>query len=155
MHSCLVLSRLPSAAAHRRRKSCRTIPRNELQQIPSFPSVDRKSSAAPKLSSVTSGKETMGRRTSLSWFQSLCDLVEDAVDNHFCRGSLPKSIDPEQLLVGIFAPVEELPATTCPVVKGTMPECLQGGAYVRNGPNPRQRPSDLHHLFDGDGMLHL
>ena len=154
MDSCLVLSRLRSPAAHRRQKSCATIPRNELQERLSFPSFDGKSSAAPKLSNVTSGKEVMGRPTSRSWFQSLCNLLEDAVDHHFCRGNLPKSVDPEQLLVGIFAPVEELPPTTCPVVEGTVPECLRGGAYVRNGPNPRQPPAGSHHVFDGDGMLH-
>lgn len=38
-------------------------------------------------------------------------------------------------------------------VIGEIPKDLHG-AYYRNGPNPVRAPSDMHHWFDGDGMLH-
>uniref|UniRef100_A0A0D9XI50 Uncharacterized protein n=1 Tax=Leersia perrieri TaxID=77586 RepID=A0A0D9XI50_9ORYZ len=64
-------------------------------------------------------------------------------------------VDPKHVLSGNFAPVVEQPPTHCPVINGTIPSCLAGGAYIRNGPNPQHRlPKRTHHLFDGDGMLH-
>ncbi|CAA7396905.1 unnamed protein product [Spirodela intermedia] len=95
-------------------------------------------------------KETKGQQ----WSRSLCDVLENAVDRHFNRYPLHTSVDPALLLVGNFVPVDEMPPTPCPIVKGSIPECLRGGAYIHNGPNPRQYPRDPHHLFDGDGMLH-
>ncbi|KAK9145359.1 hypothetical protein Sjap_005262 [Stephania japonica] len=47
-----------------------------------------------------------------------------------------------------------MPPTECPVVEGRLPECLEGGAYIRNGPNAQYLPRGPFHLFDGDGMLH-
>ena len=56
-------------------------------------------------------------------------------------------------LQGLYAPVsEEVTALEC-AVSGEIPRDLHG-AYVRNGPNPARAPTDLHHWFDGDGMLH-
>ncbi|XP_052194368.1 probable carotenoid cleavage dioxygenase 4, chloroplastic [Diospyros lotus] len=67
---------------------------------------------------------------------------------------LPSSVDPELVLAGNFAPVDETPPTDCSVVHGQLPSSLDG-VYIRNGPNPHLRPRGLaHHLFDGDGMLH-
>ncbi|CAI9102513.1 OLC1v1000795C1 [Oldenlandia corymbosa var. corymbosa] len=63
------------------------------------------------------------------------------------------SSDPTRVLTNNFAPVDELPPTECPVVEGTLPECLDG-AYIRNGPNPQFFPRGPYHLFEGDGMLH-
>ncbi|GFP81523.1 probable carotenoid cleavage dioxygenase 4 chloroplastic, partial [Phtheirospermum japonicum] len=62
-------------------------------------------------------------------------------------------LDPEQVLAGNFAPVNELPPTACHVASGALPACLDG-AYIRNGPNPQFGPRGSYHLFDGDGMLH-
>lgn len=54
---------------------------------------------------------------------------------------------------GIFAPThEETTILDCEVV-GEIPSDLYG-AYVRNGPNPQKAPQDMHHWFDGDGMVH-
>jgi len=56
-------------------------------------------------------------------------------------------------LQGFYAPVaEEHTIERCPVI-GELPRELWG-SYVRNGPNPAQAPQELHHWFDGDGMLH-
>ncbi|MQL92041.1 hypothetical protein Taro_024662 [Colocasia esculenta] len=85
---------------------------------------------------------------------SLCNAWEDMVNKWLEPLPLRPSIDPEAVLAGNFAPVHELPPTPCPVVKGSIPHCLRGGAYVRNGPNPQHAPRGPHHLFDGDGMLH-
>ncbi|KAH0449067.1 hypothetical protein IEQ34_022867 [Dendrobium chrysotoxum] len=66
---------------------------------------------------------------------------------------LRSSVDPRHVLSDNWAPVNELPPTTCPVIRGAIPACLRGGAYIRNGPNPQYLPRGPHHLFDGDGML--
>ena len=56
-------------------------------------------------------------------------------------------------LQGAYAPVEkEITAVELEVV-GEIPKDF-GGAYYRNGPNPFNSPSGMHHWFDGDGMLH-
>ncbi|KAL8054096.1 hypothetical protein ABFX02_05G115400 [Erythranthe guttata] len=73
----------------------------------------------------------------------------------FLDPPLRPSIDPKHVLSGNFAPVDELPPTACDVVEGSLPPCLHGGAYMRNGPNPHLVPRGAHHLFDGDGMLHV
>jgi len=56
-------------------------------------------------------------------------------------------------LQGLYEPVaKETTALELPVI-GEIPKDLYG-AFVRNGPNPAQAPSGLHHWFDGDGMVH-
>ena len=52
-----------------------------------------------------------------------------------------------------YAPVDtEITAQDLEVI-GEIPDDLNG-LYVRNGPNPRYRPTGRYHWFDGDGMLH-
>ena len=52
-----------------------------------------------------------------------------------------------------YAPVDtEIAADDLEVI-GEIPADLNG-LYVRNGPNPRYRPTGRYHWFDGDGMLH-
>ncbi|KAL6533671.1 ccd4,nced4 [Orobanche hederae] len=82
-------------------------------------------------------------------FHSLDQLISTYLDS-----PIHPSVDPKHVLVGNFAPVDELPPTACQVVAGTLPTCLDGGAYIRNGPHPRFIPCGPYHLFDGDGMLH-
>lgn len=54
---------------------------------------------------------------------------------------------------GIYEPVaKEVTALDLKVI-GELPKDLRG-AYFRNGPNPVHAPQNLHHWFDGDGMLH-
>ncbi len=56
-------------------------------------------------------------------------------------------------LHGSYAPVsDELTLLELEVI-GKIPRDMHG-AYLRNGPNPLSAPQDLHHWFDGDGMLH-
>ncbi|GFP79363.1 probable carotenoid cleavage dioxygenase 4 chloroplastic [Phtheirospermum japonicum] len=96
--------------------------------------------------------------------QSLLSNILNTLDDFICTyldSPLRPSIDPENVLSGHSAPVDELPPSACVVVEGSLPSSLDG-AYIRNGPNPqfanpnpnsrRQRP---HHLFEGDGMLHM
>ncbi|KAL7150559.1 hypothetical protein ABFS83_05G120700 [Erythranthe nasuta] len=85
-----------------------------------------------------------------TFFKSMDDFVCTFLDP-----PLRPSIDPKHVLSGNFAPVDELPPTACDVVEGSLPPCLHGGAYIRNGPNPHFVPRGPHHLFDGDGMLHV
>jgi carotenoid cleavage dioxygenase len=52
-----------------------------------------------------------------------------------------------------YAPVDqEITAADLEVI-GEIPDDLNG-LYVRNGPNPKYRPTGRYHWFDGDGMLH-
>ncbi|GLT84186.1 hypothetical protein SLE2022_024330 [Rubroshorea leprosula] len=60
---------------------------------------------------------------------------------------------PLHYLSGNFAPVDETPPTTDLIVKGYLPECLNG-EFVRVGPNPKFAPVAGYHWFDGDGMVH-
>ncbi|KAK3155024.1 hypothetical protein QOZ80_2BG0197870 [Eleusine coracana subsp. coracana] len=85
---------------------------------------------------------------------ALCNALEEAINTFVDPPALRPSVDPRHVLSSNFAPVEELPPTACPVVRGAIPRCLAGGAYIRNGPNPQHLPRGPHHLFDGDGMLH-
>ncbi|GLQ19454.1 carotenoid oxygenase family protein [Algimonas porphyrae] len=56
-------------------------------------------------------------------------------------------------LNGIYAPVHrELTVRNLDVI-GEIPHDLSG-VFVRNGPNPKEMPTGMHHWFDGDGMLH-
>ncbi|WOL16922.1 carotenoid 9,10(9',10')-cleavage dioxygenase [Canna indica] len=61
---------------------------------------------------------------------------------------------PLHYLAGNFAPVrEETPPCPDLIVRGTLPECLNG-EFVRVGPNPKFVPVAGYHWFDGDGMIH-
>ncbi|WOL04314.1 zeaxanthin 7,8(7',8')-cleavage dioxygenase, chromoplastic [Canna indica] len=85
---------------------------------------------------------------------TFCNALDDLIHNFIDPPVLRPSVDPRYVLADNFAPVDELPPTPCPVVRGAIPRCLAGGAYIRNGPNPQHLPRGTHHLFDGDGMLH-
>jgi 9-cis-epoxycarotenoid dioxygenase len=85
---------------------------------------------------------------------AFCNALEEAINTFVDPPALRPSVDPRNVLSSNFAPVDELPPTPCPVVRGAIPRCLAGGAYIRNGPNPQHLPRGPHHLFDGDGMLH-
>lgn len=82
-------------------------------------------------------------------FKSIDDFICDSLDL-----PLRPLVDPKQVLSGNYAPVDELPPTPCELVEGSLPSCLDG-VYIRNGPNPQFFPRGPHHLFDGDGMLHM
>lgn len=81
-------------------------------------------------------------------FNALDNFITDFIDP-----PLRPSIDPDHVLSGNFAPVDELPPAACTVVEGTLPPALNG-VYIRNGPNPQFIPHGPYHMFDGDGMLH-
>ncbi len=55
-------------------------------------------------------------------------------------------------LESVYAPVNEERLITDLEVVGKIPNEICG-AYFRNGPNP-QYPTNPHHWFDGDGMVH-
>uniref|UniRef100_A0A0D9VJY7 9-cis-epoxycarotenoid dioxygenase n=1 Tax=Leersia perrieri TaxID=77586 RepID=A0A0D9VJY7_9ORYZ len=85
---------------------------------------------------------------------TFCNALEGVINTFIDPPALRPTVDPRNVLTSNFAPVDELPPTPCPVVRGAIPRCLAGGAYIRNGPNPQHLPRGPHHLFDGDGMLH-
>ncbi|XP_057807649.1 carotenoid 9,10(9',10')-cleavage dioxygenase-like isoform X2 [Salvia miltiorrhiza] len=60
---------------------------------------------------------------------------------------------PSPCLSGNFAPVDETHPLSDLVVRGNLPECLNG-EIVRVGPNPKFAPVAGYHWFDGDGMVH-
>nr|AGN03860.1 carotenoid cleavage dioxygenase 4 [Scutellaria baicalensis] len=100
---------------------------------------------------LKSDGEIKGRRK-----KSLLAIIFNSLDNLICDfldPPLAPAFDPTHVLSGNFAPVEELPPTSCQVVQGSLPPSLTG-AYIRNGPNPQFIPRGPYHLFDGDGMLH-
>lgn len=86
----------------------------------------------------------------VTFFNKLDRFICDFIDL-----PLPPSLDPQKVLSGDFAPVEELPPTACDAVEGSLPACLDGGAYIRNGPNPSFIPKGPYHFMEGDGMLHM
>lgn len=63
---------------------------------------------------------------------------------------------PKMFTVGNFAPVDREcpPDENVEIESGTIPSCLNGGVYLRNGGNPHHEPGFGYHYFDGDGMLH-
>ncbi|KAG8072021.1 hypothetical protein GUJ93_ZPchr0006g45233 [Zizania palustris] len=85
---------------------------------------------------------------------TFCNALEEVINTFIDPPALRPTVDPRNVLTSNFAPVDELPPTPCPIVRGAIPRCLAGGAYIRNGPNPQHLPRGPHHLFDGDGMLH-
>ena len=65
----------------------------------------------------------------------------------------PNLVEMNPYLNGIYTPVtQETTVVDCKVI-GEIPRDLWG-AYCRNGPNPVHTPNNLHHWFDGDGMIH-
>ncbi|PKA64118.1 putative carotenoid cleavage dioxygenase 4, chloroplastic [Apostasia shenzhenica] len=85
---------------------------------------------------------------------ALCNTLDDLITSFIDPPHLRPSVDPRHVLSRNWSPVDELPPTGCPIIRGAIPSCLGGGAYIRNGPNPQHLPRGPHHLFDGDGMLH-
>ena len=57
-------------------------------------------------------------------------------------------------LHGVYAPTNHIDcsAEELPVIEGEIPHDLYG-AYLRNGPNPRQKPKNMYPPFDGDGLV--
>lgn len=79
-----------------------------------------------------------------------------------CLGTAPRLKDAPQwiyeidnpYLHGVYAPTENIDLCATELeVDGEIPRDMYG-AYLRNGPNPRQKPKNLYHSFDGDGLVH-
>ncbi|XP_058103739.1 probable carotenoid cleavage dioxygenase 4, chloroplastic [Magnolia sinica] len=119
-------------------------------QVPQVSSSKPSSSSSSSSSSASANKIKRFSQPSLP--STFCNVFDDII-NKFIDPPIRPSVDPKYVLADNFAPVNELPPTECPVIKGELPPCLDG-AYIRNGPNPQYLPRGPHHLFDGDGMLH-
>ncbi|KAM3393502.1 hypothetical protein ACQJBY_014298 [Aegilops geniculata] len=100
---------------------------------------------------------TLNTTTLKGLFATALNLLEDRVIVPLeARRQLPSCVDPAVQLAGNFAPVQEMPSPLRNLgVTGEIPPALLGGVYVRNGANPLLPPTAGHHLFDGDGMLHV
>lgn len=79
--------------------------------------------------------------TAIDWLEKLIvKLMHNSQSHHWLSGN--------------FAPVpDETPPSTDLLVRGHLPECLNG-EFVRVGPNPKFAPVAGYHWFDGDGMIH-
>ncbi|WOL09915.1 hypothetical protein Cni_G18668 [Canna indica] len=92
--------------------------------------------------------------------QEVLGSVLDVVECGIAAGlegnrALPRSADPAVQISGNFSPVTELSGPVDGLhVSGRIPSALFG-VYARNGANPMFQPSGGHHLFDGDGMIHV
>ena len=62
-----------------------------------------------------------------------------------------KEVD-NPFLHGFFAPTTQEESVDALEVEGDIPPDLFGG-YYRNGPNPKYKPRNRYHWFDGDGMV--
>ncbi|GAU44527.1 hypothetical protein TSUD_82340 [Trifolium subterraneum] len=82
------------------------------------------------------------------------NMFESALLSRELKHPLPKTSDPRIQIAGNFAPVPEQPVVHSLPITGTIPDCVNG-IYVRNGANPMFEPVSGHHLFDGDGMVHV
>eukprot|EP00899_Mesostigma_viride_P017272 jgi/Mesvir1/25546/Mv01788-RA.1 len=81
----------------------------------------------------------------------LIDFLDDTINLLAPRSSSLNGQDPLQ---GNFAPVtEELHKPNLRVISGELPADLNG-AFIRNGPNPKLKPTNGYLWIDGDGMLH-
>ncbi|XP_078154891.1 9-cis-epoxycarotenoid dioxygenase NCED1, chloroplastic-like [Carex rostrata] len=115
---------------------------------------DARSSSRTPVATRPRSKSAMLPAAPLSLPMAFCNALEDMINTFIDPPALRPSVDPRNVLFDNFAPVDELPPTRCPVIRGSIPPCLAGGTYIRNGPNPQYLPRGPHHLFDGDGMLH-
>ncbi|KAJ4756163.1 9-cis-epoxycarotenoid dioxygenase 1 [Rhynchospora pubera] len=122
------------------------------------PAPEKTNDASSRTSAATRPKArprpTMPPAAPLSLPMAFCNALEGVINTFVDPPALRPSVDPRNVLSDNFAPVDELPPTRCPVIRGSIPPCLVGGTYIRNGPNPQHLPRGPHHLFDGDGMLH-
>lgn len=115
---------------------------------------DARSSSSTLAATRPRTRPAMLPATPVSLPVAFCNALDDIINTFIDPPALRPSVDPRHTLSDNFAPVDELPPTRCPVIRGSIPPCLVGGTYIRNGPNPQYLPHGPHHLFDGDGMLH-
>lgn len=101
---------------------------------------------------IQQGGRVPSRNVSL--LSAICDMAERLIGMAEPRPR-PMWMDPIIQLEGNLAPVDESPPQLVLEVCGTIPACLAGGAYIRNGGNPLHMPTGGYHYFDGDGMLHV
>ncbi|CAN1787695.1 Carotenoid 9,10(9',10')-cleavage dioxygenase 1, partial [Linum perenne] len=80
---------------------------------------------------------------------TLVDFLENLIVKFGHDSTLPL-----HYLSGNFAPSNESPPAKDLLVKGHLPECLNG-EFVRVGPNPKLSPVAGYHWFDGDGYVSL
>ncbi|KAL8058762.1 hypothetical protein ABFX02_03G042300 [Erythranthe guttata] len=126
-------------------------PISNISDVFKFKKINRKAQTTPDDNNNNNNRTRKPNPLLTTLFKSIDDFTLGSLD----KFPLPPSVDPEKVLTGNYAPVEnELPPTACEVVEGSIPICLNG-AYLRNGPNPQFSPRGPYHLFDGDGMIQM
>nr|AKN09911.1 carotenoid cleavage dioxygenase [Crocus ancyrensis] len=153
--SVLVISAVETKEKPAKPQQVATVKKDNLLQIHPPPLRHQKATAdkssEEKKMVITSSVQSVQVPSLAATF---CNILDIVINNFVDPPVLRPSVDPCRVLHDNFSPVGELPPTPCPVVRGSIPSCLGGGTYIRNGPNPQHLPRGPHHLFDGDGMLH-
>ncbi|CAM6127012.1 unnamed protein product [Calypogeia fissa] len=86
-------------------------------------------------------------------YAAISNLFCDALENVLLWAFYGSRKPVNYYMLGNYAPVEESAPQRVLLVKGYLPECLNG-EYIQVGPNPKFIPVAKYHWFDGDGMLH-
>uniref|UniRef100_A0ACD5X286 Uncharacterized protein n=1 Tax=Avena sativa TaxID=4498 RepID=A0ACD5X286_AVESA len=150
-NSALISS--PSSNASR---SSAYLPSPAPRKIPGYESAPPPAIASPARNGGSNDMQSGG----LNFFQRAAAAALDAFESGFVNNvlerphALPRTADPAVQIAGNFAPVgEQAPVRSLPVT-GRIPPFING-VYARNGANPCFEPTAGHHLFDGDGMVHV
>lgn len=135
----------------KKKKNKMSLPLFAFLKVPSFLSTSSRTNTI--INGDGNSKSSSGKGSALELLHPFLTFFSMTSFVNFINPPLHPSVDPNHVLTGNFAPVDELPPTRCPVVKGQLPGSITG-TYIRNGPNPPHNPHGPHHLFEGDGMLH-
>ncbi|CAM6093401.1 unnamed protein product [Calypogeia fissa] len=93
------------------------------------------------------------QKINFPFYAAISNLFCDALENVLLWAFYGSRKPVNYYMLGNYAPVEESAPQPVLLVKGYLPECLNG-EYIQVGPNAKFMPVAKYHWFDGDGMLH-